>query len=257
MRPDDRPLAPKSHRGADALHRPGGLRRRGDPAHERRHLPRAHAAGAGHRHPGPGPGPQGHREDHLLAPGEVRERHPRRGPHRERVAQQFQRHLRLAQMGHGPQLRADPRAAADGLRHVGGAQIARRPAALRAPVRPVERARRPGGGDGGRIHEPAALRLRDELRRAAARGHLRGRQRRARRRAHAPDQHRRRSRQGPGAEPHRGRHLPRRRQVERAPALRRVHLAPLRRQRLHQRHPGRRGDHRQRAGEGRGTASPS
>ena len=50
---------------------------------------------------------------------------PGRRPRREHLAQQPQRHLRLAQVGHGPQRGADPGAAAGGLRHGRGAQVAR------------------------------------------------------------------------------------------------------------------------------------
>ncbi len=85
------------------------------------------------------------------------------------------------------------------------------------------------------LHRAAALRLRAQQHRAAARGHLRRRQRRARRRPDAPDQRRRRPGQGPGARPHRRGRRRGRGQVQRAPALGRVHLAQVRRQRLHQR----------------------
>ena len=71
-------------RGADGVHRPGGLRGRGHAAHERRHLPRADAAGAGRRHAGARPRPEGRREDHHLAPREVRQRHARRRSRRDR-----------------------------------------------------------------------------------------------------------------------------------------------------------------------------
>ena len=60
----------------------------------------------------PGLGAEGRREDAQLAPREVRERDAGRRPRREPLAQQLQRHLRLAQVGHRPQRRADARAVA-------------------------------------------------------------------------------------------------------------------------------------------------
>ena len=60
------------------------------------------------------------------------------------VAQRPLDHLRVAEVGHGPQRGADARAAAGGVRHGRGAEVARRPAAVRPAVRPVERAGRAG-----------------------------------------------------------------------------------------------------------------
>ena len=76
-------------------------------------------------------------------------------------------------MGHGPQRRADARAVAGRLRDGGRAEVARRAAAVRPAVRPVERARLSGRRQRRRVHGPAALRLRVQQHRAAARGHLR------------------------------------------------------------------------------------
>ena len=83
----------------------------------------------------PGPRPEGRREDDHLAHREVRERDARRRPRREHVAQQPLGRLRVAQVGHGPQLGADAGAAAGRVRDVGGAEVARRAAAVRAAVR--------------------------------------------------------------------------------------------------------------------------
>ena len=111
------------------------LRRRRHAAHERRHVPRAHAAGAHHRHARPRPRREGRREDAQLAPREVRERDAGRRSRREPLAQQLQRHLRVAQVGHRPQRRADAGAVAGGVRDGGGAEVARRLAAVRPPIR--------------------------------------------------------------------------------------------------------------------------
>ncbi len=111
----------------------------------------------------------------------------------EHVAQQPVGRLRLAQVGHRPQLGADAGAAAGGVRDVGGAEVARRAAAVRAAVRPVERAGDPGRRLGRRAHGAAALRLRAQQHRADPRGHPRRRERVDQRRPAAPDQRRRRS----------------------------------------------------------------
>ena len=140
-------------------------------------FPELTPAGAGGRDDGAGPRPQGRREDAQLADREVRQRHPRRRSRRERLPQQPQRRLRLAQVGHRPQRRADAGAAAGRLRHVGRPQVAGRAAAVRAAVRSLERAGRPGGGGGRRPHRTAALRLRAQQHRAGAGGDPRRRQR--------------------------------------------------------------------------------
>ncbi len=64
----------------------------------------------------------------------------------EHLAQQPVGRVRLVEVGHRSQLGADPGAAAGRLRDVGRAQVARRAAAVRAAVRPLERAGDPGGG---------------------------------------------------------------------------------------------------------------
>ena len=123
-------------------------------------FPELTPAGPGGRHAGARSRSQGRREDDHLAHREVRQRDARRRPRREHVAQQSQRRLRVAQVGDGPQLRADAGPAAGRVRDVRGAEVARRPAAVRAPVRSFERAGHPGRGVGRRSDGAAALRLR-------------------------------------------------------------------------------------------------
>ena len=129
----DRARAAQSDRGADDLHRPDGVRRRGHAAHERRHLPRADAAGARRRHAGARPRPEGRREDDHLAPREVRQRHA--GRRSRRVASsrnglsiiyvwlKWGTDLNSAQTLVQQQTR---------VRHGGDPEVARRPAAVRA-----------------------------------------------------------------------------------------------------------------------------
>ena len=123
--------------------------------------------------------------------------------HVESVSRNEPQHrLRLAQVGHRPQRRADAGAAAGRVRDVGRAEVARRPAAVRPPVRSVERAGHPGRRLGRRSLRPAALRLRAQQHRAGPRRHPRRRERVAQRRPPAADQRRRRSGQGAGARRH-------------------------------------------------------
>ena len=171
-----------------------GVRVRRHAAHERRHLPRADAAGAGRRHAGArASGPRTSRrritwriEKYVSATPGV--------DHVESISRNnLIDRLRLAQVGHRPQLGADAGAAAGRVRDGGGPEVARRAAAVRPAVRSVERAGRAGRGLRRRAHRAAALRLRAQQHRAAARGHPRRRQRVAQRRAPAADQRRRRS----------------------------------------------------------------
>ena len=208
----------------------------GHAAHERRHVPRAHAAGAGRRHAGARPRPQGRREDHHLAHREVRERHARRRSRRERLAQQPQRRLRVAQVGHRPQLGADAGAAAGRVRDVGGAR-SRSACCRRSSCSTIRRTRRScrsrsrAAGSPGRSStttrsttsspcsraSPAS-----RARRSTAAGSARSTSSSIRSRAQARGVTSTRRRRGGRA-------------VERALAVGRVHLAEVRRQRLHER----------------------
>ncbi len=128
-----------------------------------------------------------------MAPREVRERHARRRACRERVAQRLLDHLRVDEVGHQPQRRADDGAAERRVRHGGDPEVARRAAALRPAVRPVERAGGAGHRVGRRPLGTAALRLCVQLHRAHARRHPRRRVGDGRWRSYAADQRARRS----------------------------------------------------------------
>ena len=123
---------------------------------------------------------------------------------------------------------------ADGVRDERRAQIARRAASLRAAVRPVECAGRASRGLRRWPERSAALRLWPELYRAAARGNPRRGECVAQWWASASDQLGRGSGGSSGARAYVERRRGRRSAIERALALGRVHLAEVRRQRLHE-----------------------
>ena len=155
----------------------------------------------------------------------------------------------MARVGHGSERRSDARAAAGSVRHGGRAEVTRSHSAVRPPVRPDERPGAPGDRLGRRTHGTPAVRLRDELHRAPARGDPGRRERRAERRNAAADQRHRRSGRRPIARRDGRRHLGRRRAVERATPFGRIHFPRLRRERLHRRGPAPGEDDRRRARE--------
>ena len=204
------------------------LRGRRHAAHERRHLPRADAAGARHRHArARASGRRTSRRRITWRLEKYVSATPGRRSRRERLAQQPVSII-YVWLKWGTDLNAAQtlvqQQAAFAMAAVPKSLGVLPPFVLQydpsnAPVVQVVVYRR-------RAHRAAALRLRVQQHRAAARGHPRRRQRRAQRRAAAADQRRRRS----GAR--------RRRaaspssdvaaavaQVERAPAVGRVHLA--------------------------------
>ena len=237
----DRALAAQPDRDPDGLHRAGGVRGGGHAAHERRHLPRADAAGAGRRHAGAGPRPEGRRED--ASPGASRSTSARRRASttsRASSRNNLSRRLRLAQVGHRPQLGADAGAAAGRVRDVGGAR-SRSACCRRSCCSTIRRTRRwsrsrspAAGSPGPQLYDYALNNIEPVLEgipgvaSASING---GRQRQINVvvdpvQAQARGVTSTRRRRGGRA-------------VERAPAVGRVHLAEVRRQRLHQR--GRRG----------------
>ncbi len=250
-------VATQPARELDARDRRHRLRFRRDSAHGGRHVSRSDAAGPRRGYARARLGCERRREDAHVAHREIRERDAGRAARPKRLAQQPEHRVRLDGLGNGSERRANARAAAGPVRDGCGAEVARRPAAVRPAVRSDERAGAAGRRHGRRPHRSAALRLRDELHRAAPGRHPGRGERGAERRHAAADQRHRRSRRRPVTRRDSRGHQRGCRAIERAPSVGRVHLARLRRQRLHERGPTPREDDRRRAREGGRTAAPS
>ncbi len=158
----------------------------------------------------------------------------------------------MDEVGHRSECRADAGAAADRVCDERSAQVPRRFAAIRAAIRPFERARRASRGVWRWPLWPGAVRLCLESHRTAAGGHSWGGQRFIEWRSAAPDQLGRRPDRCACPRAHFERRSRGRRAVERALAIGRVRVTEVRRQRVHERGAGTGADDRRCVGEGRG-----
>ena len=216
------------------------LRRRRHAAHERRHLPGADAARAHHRHALPGLGPK----DVEKTISWRLEKYVSATPGVDHVESLSRNNFSIIyvwlEVGHRSQRRADARAAAGRLRDGRRPEVARRPAAVRPPVRPLERAGRAGRRDAARdTPGRSSTTTRSTTSSRCSRG--------------SPEWPARRPTaggmrqinvvvdpgQGAGARPHGGRRRAGGRESNALLPVGRVHRADVRRERLHERDPRR------------------